>query len=224
MRNYMKKNYKKREIELLVTEELDTTPVVEEHKPSIMKKVLLSCGAMFLTLPLLFTCIAMKETKNIVLGEEESITLASAPVSAAAGNKGIISIPTGSENPNPFLPYRDLSGKVTVENDVPTGALVAPPDSSEEASEAARIMDTTVSGILYDKYSPSAILNIEGNDYLVKKGDVVNNYKVLEIVPESVTVKLGENVYKAGIGEILTEGTLNHNDVSNLSNKFGGER
>ena len=34
-------------------------------------------------------------------------------------------------------------------------------------------MDTVVSGILYDKFSPSAILNIEGNDYLVKKGDVV---------------------------------------------------
>ena len=85
-------------------------------------------------------------------------------------------------------------------------------------------MDTIVSGILFDKYSPSAILNIEGNDYLVKKGDVVNNYKVLNILQDSVTVKLGENVYKAGIGEILTEGALNHNNVSNLENKFGGER
>ena len=36
---------------------------------------------------------------------------------------------------------------------------------------------------------------------------------------DSVTVKLGNNVYKAGIGEILTEGSLNHNDVSNLGNK-----
>ena len=54
--------------------------------------------------------------------------------------------------------------------------------------------------------------------------DVVNNYKVLCIAHDSVTVKLGENTYKAGIGEILTEGTLNHNDVSNLNNKFGGAR
>ena len=67
-------------------------------------------------------------------------------------------------------------------------------------------------------------MNIEGNDYLVKKGDVVNNYKVVNIQRDSVTVKLGANVYQAGIGEILTEGTLNHNDVSNLSNKFGGEK
>ena len=85
-------------------------------------------------------------------------------------------------------------------------------------------MDTIVSGILYDKYSPSAILNIEGSDYLVKKGDVVNNYKVVNIMQDSVTVQLGANVYKAGIGEILTEGNLNHNNVSNLKNKFGGER
>jgi hypothetical protein len=76
---------------------------------------------------------------------------------------------------------------------------------------------------LYDKYNPSAILNIEGNDYLVKKGDVVNNYKIVNIAQDSVTVKLGENVYKAGIGELLTEGSIHHNNVSNLNNKFGGE-
>ena len=39
---------------------------------------------------------------------------------------------------------------------------------------------------------------------------------------DAVTVKLNSNVYKAGIGEILTEGVVNHNDVSNLNNKFGG--
>ena len=67
-------------------------------------------------------------------------------------------------------------------------------------------------------------MNIEGNDYLVKKGDVVNNYKVVNIMQDSVTVKLGNNTYKACIGEILTEGSLTHNDVSNLNKKFGGER
>jgi predicted RNA-binding protein (virulence factor B family) len=55
-----------------------------------------------------------------------------------------------------------------------------------------------------------------------KKGDTVNGYKILNIVKDSVTVKLGANVYKAGIGEILTEGELNYNEVSNLNNKFGG--
>ena len=107
---------------------------------------------------------------------------------------------------------------------MPKFDLVEPPEVVSVNSEAARVMDTTVSGILYDKYSPSAILNIEGNDYLVKKGDTVNNYKVISIMQDSVTVKLGANTYKAGIGEILTEGTVNVNDVSNLDNKFGGKK
>jgi hypothetical protein len=77
---------------------------------------------------------------------------------------------------------------------------------------------------MYDKFSPTAILNIEGNDYLVKKGDVVNNYKILNISQNSVSVKLGNNTYNAGIGEILTEGTINYNTVSNLNKKFGGEK
>ena len=124
---------------------------------------------------------------------------------------------------NPFLPYRDISGNTLV-NNMQKFDLVEPPDVVNENSDAARVMDTVVSGILYDKYSPSAILNIEGNDYLVKKGDVVNNYKVVNIMQDSVTVKLGNNTYKAGIGEILTEGSLTHNDVSNLNKKFGGER
>ena len=113
----------------------------------------------------------------------------------------------------------DVHGRII--SDTP---IVEPPEMVNENSDAARVMDTIVSGILYDKFSPSAIINIEGSDYLVKKGDVVNNYKVLCIAQDSVTVQLGENTYKAGIGEILTEGTLNHNDVSNLDNKFGGAR
>ena len=144
---------------------------------------------------------------------------------AAGAKKNYISIPSGTIKANPFLPYRvldkDSSSRVS---DVPAFELIAPPEEVNENSDAARVMDTIVSGILYDKFSPSAILNIEGNDYLVKKGDVVNNYKVLDITRNSVSVKLGTNTYKAGIGEILTEGTVNHNDVSNLSSKFGGEK
>ena len=150
------------------------------------------------------------------------ISLASSPVAATSAKKNLISIPTGTVKANPFLPYRDIGGNSV--SDVPTYDLVAPPEVVNENSDAARVMDTIVSGILYDKFSPSAILNIEGNDYLVKKGDTVNKYKVLNITQNSVTVKLGNNTYCAGIGEILTEGSVNHNDVSNLSKKFGGER
>ena len=171
---------------------------------------------------LLVTAMSVcSELKKVESSETGPIQIAVNPIAATSSSKSVISIPAGTVKANPFLPYRDISGMSRV-SDVPAYNLVEPPEMINENSDAARVMDTIVSGILYDKYSPSAILNIEGNDYLVKKGDVVNNYKVLNIAQDSVTVKLGANVYKAGIGEILTEGTLNHNDVSNLGSKFGG--
>ena len=81
-----------------------------------------------------------------------------------------------------------------------------------------------MSGYDGDESNGAFKFRIKGNDYLVKKGDVVNNYQVVNILEDSVTVKLGNTVYQAGIGEILTEGALNHNNVSNLNNKFGGIR
>jgi hypothetical protein len=173
---------------------------------------------------LLLGAIAVKSLGNVRTGEEIAVQLSENPMAAVSSKKGLINIPSGVVKSDPFLPYRDIGSTSALPNDVPLYSLVDPPEIINESSDAARVMDTIVSGILYDKYSPSAILNIEGNDYLVKKGDVVNNYKVLNILQDSVTVKLGSNVYKAGIGEILTEGTLNHNNVSNLNKKFGGEK
>lgn len=209
MRNYMKKN--------------NEVKILEICQWIASKRKLLSIAAFFaISLPLLLGLNSLRGIKNVDIDSEGLVQLASTPAAAASTKKSVISIPAGTVKANPFLPYRDISGSAVV--DVPAYNLVEPPDMVGEDSEAARVMDTTVSGILFDKYSPSAILNIEGNDYLVKKGDVVNNYRVLNIAQDSVTVKLGANTYKAGIGEILTEGSLNHNDVSNLSNKFGGER
>lgn len=186
----------------------------------IPRKILVSVMFVLFSLFGILGLLAKNEIDKVSLGVESDIKVVSAPIAATAAQKGVIAIPSGMVKANPFLPYRDL-GENTV-SDVPTYSLIEPPEELNENSDAARVMDTIVSGILYDKFSPSAILNIEGNDYLVKKGDVVNNYKVLEIVQDSVTVKLGSNTYKAGIGEILTEGSMNHNDVSNLNNKFGG--
>ena len=77
---------------------------------------------------------------------------------------------------------------------------------------------------MYDKQNPSAILNIESSDYLVRSGDVVNGYKVLSISPQTVTVQLGANVYKAGVGELLATDGLQYNTISNLDKKFGGSK
>ena len=185
------------------------------------KRVTFLAVAIVLVISLFAVNFIQKELENISLDNEEAISFAVVPVTATATKKGVISIPKGIVKANPFLPYRDLGKDFSVD-DVPAFDLVEPPEVINENSDAARVMDTIVSGILYDKYSPSAILNIEGNDYLVKKGDTVNNYKVMEIEQDSVSVRLGNNTYKAGIGEILTEGTLNHNNVSNLNKKFGG--
>ena len=86
---------------------------------------------------------------------------------------------------------------------------------------ATEIMTTKVSGIMFDKFNPSAILNINGTDYLVRSGDIINGYKILSIGKETVTVQFGSNVYKASVGELFTGQGINYNTVSNLENKFG---
>ncbi len=102
--------------------------------------------------------------------------------------------------------------------------LVDPPNSSSMDSDAEKIISTKVSGIMYDSDSPSAILNIEGSDYLVRSGDVVNGYKVLSIQPTIVTVQLGANIYQAGVGQLLVTDGIQYNTVSNLDKKFGGAK
>lgn len=127
-----------------------------------------------------------------------------------------------SENANPFLPFNEANyGERSAH--IPAD-LIAPPETiSTESSDAQQIIKTKVSGIMYDSRSPSAILNIGTQDYLVRSGDVINGYKVLLITPNYVTVQLGDNIYKAGVGEAIQDkGELNYNDVYNLQNKFGG--
>lgn len=106
-----------------------------------------------------------------------------------------------------------------------TGAyayLTPPPETLPTNTDASKVMATTISGILYDKYSPSAILNIEGTDYLVKRGDIINKYKVLSIGKTEVAVQLGRNIYKAGVGELLTQASFNDGNIPNLNKRFGG--
>ena len=219
MRSYLKKYEESLDFDLKF-------PDVQKFKSFHAGKVKASLLVLFVLLMsvVFFKCKNDSDIAIVELSEDSLMKLTSAPV-AATGSTGMgtISIPVGTVKLNPFVPYRNVEIE-SIDDivDVPSYTLTEPPVGLNEGSDAARVMDTIVSGILYDKYSPSAIINIEGTDYLVKKGDVVNNYKILCIAQDSVTVKLGENTYKAGIGEILTEGTINHNDVSNLNNKFGG--
>jgi len=119
--------------------------------------------------------------------------------------------------PNPFQPYREYDFSEIKKSDI-----ISPPEELSDGSDAERVMDTSVSGILYDTYNPSAIINIEGTEYLVKRGDSVNNYHILDINNKYVVVKLGNNVYKAGVGEILTQGSIKNSNIPDLEHKFGG--
>lgn len=123
---------------------------------------------------------------------------------------------SNSGRSNPFLPAG--------ENVLPSSLsyLTPPPETIPTNSDASKVMSTTISGILYDRYNPSAIINIEGADYLVKPGDTIHNYKVLSITQNQVLVQLGKNIYKAGVGELLSETDLNYNVIANLNKKFGG--
>ena len=125
---------------------------------------------------------------------------------------------------NPFLPPGEALLKVpqdTLKYDV-----VPPSETPAPDMEAKKAASTRVSGIMYDKISPSAILNVEGLDYLVRSGDVINGYKVLSIDKSIVTVQVGANIYKAGVGQIIenSENLVNYNQIANLSKKFGGNK
>ena len=78
-----------------------------------------------------------------------------------------------------------------------------PPEAYGEDIGAQNLMKVSVSGILFDNVKPSAIITINGVDYFVQKGDIVDDFHVLDINRQAVVVKKGTNIYKAGVGEML---------------------
>lgn len=136
------------------------------------------------------------------------------------GNQKMVMISVdNSGRQNPFLPANEVNLGSGISS---LPLLTPPPETLPIQSNAGKVMTTTISGILYDKYNPSAIINIEGTDYLVKKGDVINSYRILAIGKTEVIVQLGKNIYKAGVGELLTQTSMNYNTIANLNKKFGG--
>lgn len=155
-----------------------------------------------------------------IMSTRQGQTLANSSTLAKKREKMVLISVADSGRSNPFLP----AGENFLPSSLPrlNSNLLAPPETLPINSEAGKVMTTTISGILYDKYSPSAIINIEGADYLVKRGDIINHYKILSIGKTEVIVQLGKNVYKAGVGELLSQTNLNYNTIANLNKKFGG--
>lgn len=160
--------------------------------------------------------VANAAGENVVEISDES----AAPSSEADDKMVTVSFENAGRA-NPFLPAGEV--KSVSKKELFDFELIEPPVTTEADSHASKIVTTKISGIMFDNENPSAILNIEGEDYLVRSGDVINGYKILAISPSTVTVQLGSNVYKAGVGETVGNySEINFNTISNLSKKFGG--
>jgi len=105
---------------------------------------------------------------------------------------------------------------------------VPPTELASEDAAAAKITKTKVVGIMYNANSPTAIINVDEKDYLVRQGDKImgQEYKVLKINPSWITVGLGSNIYSASIGELFAKDEIDstRNDIYNLRNRFGGRK
>ncbi len=106
--------------------------------------------------------------------------------------------------------------------------LPVPPTSLDTHTVAAKITKTKVVGIMYNTKSPSAIINVDNKDYLVRPGDKIigQEYRVVKITPNWVTAAMGSNVYSAAIGEAFSKDKMNTNqtDIYNLKERFGGRK
>ena len=106
--------------------------------------------------------------------------------------------------------------------------LPVPPTSLATGTAAAKITQTKVVGIMYNDEAPSAIINVDNKDYLVRPGDKIigQEYKVVKITQTWVTAAMGSNVYSAAIGELFTSDKMqtNQTDIYKLEERFGGRK
>lgn len=119
---------------------------------------------------------------------------------------------------DPFMPYAQREALANK----PKFDIIAPPLDLPAADPVVdEVIDTKISGIMYDSSRPSAIVNFGGTDQLVHKGDTVKGCKILDITKNTVVIKYKTNIYQASVGQSLNEG-INLNPVSNLAKQFGG--
>jgi len=156
-----------------------------------------------------------QQKKPVSIDSESGVAPTGKGKQLGLGKNKVTIVVANSGRMNPFLPETE-SLPATL------SYLTPPPETIPTDTQASEVMSTTISGILFDKYSPSAIINIGGADYLVKKGDIINGYKILSIEKTQVLVQLGKNTYKAGVGELLSQTSMNYNTIANLNKKFGG--
>lgn len=107
--------------------------------------------------------------------------------------------------------------------------LAAPPEVPGLDNDALDVIKARVAGIIYDRnnVNSSAIVNIGGADYLTRIGDKINGYVVTAIDKNDITVQLGANTFKAGVGDIISSEDLydvNKTKTPALETKFAGRK
>lgn len=138
-----------------------------------------------------------------VINEEEVNEVKPEETKPEAEKKQVINvIPTGRSNP--FMPIAKYAKTTIPDTSVlydKVGVPKPPETYGIQQEETMQMMTIAVSGIMYDEVKPSAIITYNDNDYFVQKGDRLDNYKIIDIARNHVTIALGNNTYRANVGE-----------------------
>ncbi|MBQ8168265.1 MAG: hypothetical protein IJY61_01485 [Candidatus Gastranaerophilales bacterium] len=144
-------------------------------------------------------------------------------VSEDQSNDSIMVVYNKAARLNPFKPPVVDNSQYASDLNNTEFEIIEPPTASVPDENLTRLLQTQISGILYDEESPSAIVNLNGLDQFVKAGDVVAGYTIDSITKDKVQVSYKNNSYVASVGELFTRGVLEkQRAVVNLENKFAG--
>ena len=97
------------------------------------------------------------------------------------------------------------AGQPAIDINAPADVNANKVTTDDTAYEAKKLMNITVSGILFDNVKPSAIISVNGSDYFVQIGDKVDEFQVIAINTQYVAIKNGTNVYRAQVGESFND-------------------
>lgn len=118
----------------------------------------------------------------------------------------------------PFVPYRERNLSYSTLN---FADLPYPPGLGEDKN-LTDLVSAKVTGILFEEDSPSAIINVKDEEYLVKPGDEIEGFQISSITQDYVAIKTGSNVYRAKVGDIV-DGEIYGSGIYNLGHKFAGQ-
>ncbi|MEI7473375.1 MAG: hypothetical protein WCK67_01235 [bacterium] len=138
-------------------------------------------------------------------------------------NEKIISSLKGNNSSNNDALILPPSTNPLILNDDKSLNGVPLPPSYDADSPLIKMMKIRIGGILYDTQGSSAILNVDGDDYVVHEGDKIFDFRVKEITPDKVAIACGKNIYKKGVGEMFT-GKLNSSPVKGVNNMYAGKK